>query len=349
MRLGIIARCDNSGLGNQTLELVKMLNPDKVLVVDFSSYSKGLEQFPERYSDWNHKVVVGAPNNNDVFEFIDGLDAVLSCEWFYNKHFVNICIKKKVKTMLQYNYEFLEYLNNPNILLPDALIAPTTWNIEEVDERFGKRSIVEFIPPPTDDKLFEHNRSVNSKNTNKLLHVAGKAAAHDRNGTNSVLQMLKYSKQEYELVIKSQTKLNLRYRDERVIEQFGDELSHSDLYSGFDGMILPRRYAGLCLPMNEALMSGLPVFMTDISPNRDMLPKGWLAQSSITHNFMTKAMIDVHAADPRRMAAVVDGYFSSKHKSEYKEEAFRIGYDRFSPAVLKEKYLNLIDRLLTKR
>ena len=36
MRLGIIARCDNTGLGNQTRELVKMLNPSKVMVIDFS-------------------------------------------------------------------------------------------------------------------------------------------------------------------------------------------------------------------------------------------------------------------------------------------------------------------------
>ena len=34
MRLGIIARSDNTGLGNQTMELVKMLNPDKILLIN---------------------------------------------------------------------------------------------------------------------------------------------------------------------------------------------------------------------------------------------------------------------------------------------------------------------------
>ena len=34
MRLGIIARSDNTGLGNQTRELVKMLNPDRILLID---------------------------------------------------------------------------------------------------------------------------------------------------------------------------------------------------------------------------------------------------------------------------------------------------------------------------
>ena len=34
MRLGIIARSDNTGLGNQTRELVNMLSPDKILLID---------------------------------------------------------------------------------------------------------------------------------------------------------------------------------------------------------------------------------------------------------------------------------------------------------------------------
>ena len=34
MRLGIIARSDNTGLGNQTRELVNMLNPDKIMLIN---------------------------------------------------------------------------------------------------------------------------------------------------------------------------------------------------------------------------------------------------------------------------------------------------------------------------
>ena len=36
MRLGIIARSDNTGLGNQTRELVNMLNPNKILLINSS-------------------------------------------------------------------------------------------------------------------------------------------------------------------------------------------------------------------------------------------------------------------------------------------------------------------------
>ena len=52
MRLGIIARSDNTGLGNQTRELVKMLNPDKILLID-SEHFNGNEQHREWYKDYN--------------------------------------------------------------------------------------------------------------------------------------------------------------------------------------------------------------------------------------------------------------------------------------------------------
>jgi hypothetical protein len=52
MRLGIIARCDNTGLGNQTRELVKMLNPSKILLIDSSSFGGG-DQNHDWYDRYN--------------------------------------------------------------------------------------------------------------------------------------------------------------------------------------------------------------------------------------------------------------------------------------------------------
>ena len=52
MRLGIIARSDNTGLGNQTMELVKMLNPDKILLIN-SQFFNNNQQHPGWYKDYN--------------------------------------------------------------------------------------------------------------------------------------------------------------------------------------------------------------------------------------------------------------------------------------------------------
>jgi hypothetical protein len=202
------------------------------------------------------------------------------------------------------------------------------------------------LPPPTDQSLFNEAREINlSKDHKRILHIAGKKAAKDRNGTESIISMMKYSKEDYELVIKSQTPLNLICNDPRVKIEIGNPDNRQDMYSGFDAMVLPRRYAGLCLPMNEALMSALPVFMTDISPNNFILPPEWLVKSDSIGTIRTKIRLELFEADPKALAKTIDNYINVKDKTSYKEQAYNIGISNFSPVILKEKYLELISQI----
>lgn len=345
MKLGIVVRADDTGLGNQTHELVKMLDPDKILLIDSSTFHSKNNQHYEWYEGRNVVVSKGFPDNKTLLKFFDGLKVVISCETFYNKNFVILARKKRIKTVLQYNFEFLDHLSNDNLVLPDVLLAPSLWRFDEVEEKFGSRCLVTYLPPPTDEKLFNKNKDINKKRSNRLLHVGGKAAIYDRNGTNSVIDMLKYSKQDYQVILKSQTALDIDSSDERIVISQGNEINREDLYSGYDAMILPRRYAGLCLPMNEALMSGLPVFMTDISPNNLILPKEWLARSEFVKDFMARVGVKLYNSDPESLAEIVDNYFVKKDLSKDKERAYVIGYDNFSSEVLKQKYIDLISSL----
>lgn len=346
MKIGIVARADDTGLGNQTHELVKMLNPEKILVIDSSKFHNKNKQHYEWYKGRNISISRGFPDNKTVLSFIEGLDVVISCEIFYNKNFIDFAKNKKVKTILQYNFEFLDYLSNDKLTLPDILLAPSLWRFEEVKQKFGNKCMVTYLPPPTDEKLFEKNREVNKKKSNRLLHVGGKAAIHDRNGTKTIIEMLKYSKQDYELVIKTQSGLDLNVTDSRVTVVEGNEKNREDLYCGYDAMILPRRYAGLCLPMNEALMSSLPVFMTNISPNNKILPKEWLIDGTLSQTFMTRTEIEVYGANPEYLAEKVDKYLSLADLSEQKKLAFNIAHKNFSDDTLKNKYIKLIKNIL---
>jgi hypothetical protein len=344
MKLGIIARSDNTGLGNQTMELVKMLNPDKILLIN-SKFFNNNKQHPEWYKDYNVlQTMQGMPRTKEVMNFLEGLDVVISCETFYHLKFVNIAKKRGIKTILQYNYELFGNLANPDWALPDVLLAPSVWNLDIVVEKFGNKSKVIHLPPPTDESLFNQAREINlSKDHKRILHIAGKKAAKDRNGTESILEMIKYSKEDYELVIKSQTELNFKCKDSRVKIEIGDPENRQDMYSGFDAMVLPRRYAGLCLPMNEALLSGLPVFMTDISPNNFILPNKWLAESKKIGTFSTKSVVDVYDANPDMLAKIIDSYVGKNKKLKIKETALQIGLDNFSVNCLKEKYFKIIN------
>jgi glycosyltransferase involved in cell wall biosynthesis len=348
MRLGIIARSDNTGLGNQTRELVKMLNPDKILLIDSSFFNKNL-QHPEWYEGYDYTITrVGFPKRGEILKFLNELDVVLSCETFYSSMFVDLARDAKVKTVLQYNYEFLVNLQNPQESVPDFFIAPSTWNIKIMQESFPDTKIV-LLPPPTDTQLFQKATDCNLKSIhNSILHIAGKRAARDRNGTDTVLQMLRYSKEDYNLVITSQTEFENRPRDPRLIIRESNIKNREDLYVGHDAMILPRRYAGLCLPMNEALLSALPVFMTNLSPNNNILPEKWLIGAKQIGQFRAKSIIDVHEGDPEQLAKLIDRYMGMRRKDKMKEkrEALQIGLERFSPEILKQQYLDLFNSII---
>ena len=344
MRLGIIARCDNTGLGNQTRELVNMLNPDKILLID-SAFFNNNKQHPEWYSGYNVlKTLRGMPRTKEILSFLENLDVVISCETFYSVDFINLARARNIKTILQYNYELFGNMTNPEWALPDVLLSPSLWNMDIVNQKFGLKTKIIHLPPPTETSLFDNARQNNLLKTHKrILHIGGKKAAKDRNGTDTVVEMLKYSKAEYELVITTQTPLDFNTKDKRLTLIKDNVQNREDLYNRFDAMVLPRRYAGLCLPMNEALISGMPVFMTDVSPNNQILPEKWLVESKKIGEFKTKSMVNIYEANPERLAKMIDKYIEGGNIKDYKNKAVEIGFNNFSVEVLKDKYLQIIN------
>jgi hypothetical protein len=345
MRLGIIARSDNTGLGNQTKELVNMLNPDKILLIDSTPFNNN-KQHPHWYDQYSCIKTQGFPSVQQIKMFLADVDVVLSCETFYDQNFIRFANKRGVKTILQYNYELFGHLSNPELPLPTVLLSPSLWQIETIQSMFGDRTKIIHLPPPTTPELFTTVKNNNtSKSHNRLLHIAGKKAAKDRNGTETVINMLKHSKADYELVIRSQSEIVTNVTDSRLKIKIGNPENREDLYNGFDAMVLPRRYAGLCLPMNEALLSGLPVFMTNVSPNNQILPQDWLVDSDSIGSIRTKVRINLFEANNVLLAQTIDKYMSINDKTNYKKQAYELGFNNFAPTVLKDKYLELIAQI----
>jgi hypothetical protein len=65
--------------------------------------------------------------------------------------------------------------------------------------------------------------------------------------------------------------------------------NYLDQYKDGDVLVIPRKYGGLCLPMQEALAHGIPVIMPDIEPNdyRVAETTGW-SKPTKTNSFMTR-------------------------------------------------------------
>jgi glycosyltransferase involved in cell wall biosynthesis len=330
MRSALICRSDLTGLGFQTRRLARLLNPDKVLLIH-STIFNGNKQHPSWYRDYKTTTINGFIADFEVRNFLKDVDVVISCELFYNNNFTRIAKEMGVKTVLISNIEFYDWLQPSwkDAPPPDKVIVPTSWMIDKIPG-------AEVLPTPIFKNEFQKAYKTNVKRSGKpqYLFINGKSAIHDRNGLDSLYEALKLSKGDYEIIIKSQSDIK-KHPDPRITYDFSNPEEQYKLYEDFDALILPRRYAGQSLPMCEALLSGLPVIMTDISPNNDYLPKEWLVPAIKTGQFMTRTMVDIYSADIKELAYKLDNFKRDP------ERAYSIGL-QFESENLREKYHKLL-------
>ncbi len=347
MRIGLIARSDRTGLGNQTRNLARMIRPDEIMLINSQPFNNN-EQHPEIYATYSVTEINGFPTTEQVENWLRGVDVVITCEIFYNKMFVEIARRMGVKTINQFNWEFADYLSDPHLALPDKLVSPSKWHFDEARQLWGN---VEYLPTPVFVDDFADVRAHNLVRTGKkrFLHVAGRPAMNDRNGTQSLIAAMRYSRADFELVIKAQagTLVNT-YNDPRIIIDTSSPENEVELYRDFDAMVLPRRYGGQCLPMTEALCAGLPVIMTRVSPNDSVLPLHWLVNSVTNGRFMTRTWIDLHTVDYPELGQRLD-LWAAKDLHNDKVNAYNIGYGEFSNYELERKWDKLIHEVNEQR
>ena len=343
-RLGIVVFSSHSGLGNQSRRLTQFLKPERLLLIDSSSFSKNAEQHPDWYDGFNGYFCEGFPTNAHCIKFLEGLTHLYIIENPLNWSLVTLAKRKKIKVYIASNYEFCDNLNKPHLPTPDLFLMPSYWKVQEMKDRFGEGT-VKYLPPPIFPEEFNEVREVNwdrKSRKKKYLHVVGTLAAADRNGTLLLLEALHHAKEDFELVIKSQHQLPDEYftDDYRVKYQIGSTPVVADIYKDFDLSIMPRRFGGLCLPMQEALVSGLPVLMPDISPNREVLPQKWLIPAGHSGTIMTRASIDLYAVNPIELAKKLDEMAVSNLEND-KIDAFEIAHREYAPSSLFTEYEKL--------
>lgn len=300
MKIGLLAYSTKTGLGYQTRDFYEFMNPDKVLIADLGS----MNGMPTDHTwAFQPRVCAGIPSDQDCEWLVDGMDVIFVCETPLNHYLFEYAKEKGVKTVLQYNFEFLAYFRRPELAKPDLLASPSRWGMEIVEaNHWGK---VVHWPVPIDIKRFDY-RKVTKVDT--FAHIIGRPAAHDRNGTLAFLEAAKRLKQ-FKYVVYLQ-----RPREGRVQEHFRivddalkaairdgvnlqiieDLKDNRDMYRMGQVLVLPRRYGGLCLPMWEALASGMPVLMPDISPNDSILPIEWLIPAEFRTTFQAHAIVKLY-------------------------------------------------------
>lgn len=290
MNIGTIGYRTPTGLGYQVKSYIKHLPVTKVLVCDLSPLN-GLEQ-----NDWypEAQTAKGYPSERDLQDFLKDIDVVLLAETPLNYDLYALAKKKGIKTAVVANWEFWDYYLKPELPKPDVIIMPSVWRLEEAQEFGSKWGIgVVQIHHPVDREEFPFRL----RDTRKFFHIAGKPAVHDRNGTQTFLNTLPtgivaVQSQEYA------KQLRMRYRNSRIYSSIEDPQM---MYQMGDILVLPRRYGGNCLPLNEALSSGIPVIMPDISPNNHLLPKDWLVPAREDGFFTPRTKVDLYTVDPQEL------------------------------------------------
>lgn len=335
MKLGLIVYGNDGGLGAQTRRLSNFLHPDKILLINSSGFSKNKAFHPEWYPADKTTITAGFPRGRDVLRFLEGLTHVFMCEDPYNPFILTAAKTLGVKTICQANFEFMQSLRDPSLPLPDTIVMPSLWKLDQTTVLYGP-SRVYYLPPPVDPTEFATVREKNMDRMGKtrFLHIVGTLAAHDRNGTLDLLGALPQCSSDFELVVASQHELPEKYivSDPRVTYSICNKLDNASLYEDFDAMILPRRYGGLSLTMIEALMSGLPVMMTKISPNDAVLPTNWLVRAEKVGEFMATSKIDIYGSSRSELAKKIDSwceFFPDKELTQ--KVAFQFSTDFLRP------------------
>jgi glycosyltransferase involved in cell wall biosynthesis len=308
MRIGLIARCDHTGLGIQSKEFFDHI-PCKAFVIDFSemvssgSFKKilnpNLDWYPNQtYFKWGkeHNLRGDIPTHI-IEEFIKDIDVLFAMETPYDFNIFDMCRQRRIKTVLQLNYEFLDFPSR-HLPAPDLFAAPSLWNYDNIPR------VKTFLPVPVNTKHFTPSRKLKT-----FVHIAGRPAAHDRNGTDLFLESLQYVENEITVIVKGQHPVNVPGIKPNInlITDIGSKENYYENYSG-GVLVMPRKYGGLCLPMNEAIAAGMPVIAPNISPNNDWLPEEWLVPASHYGGFNSKKRVEVYHTDVVALAKKIDQF-----------------------------------------
>jgi glycosyltransferase involved in cell wall biosynthesis len=302
VRLGIIARADDRGLGNQTWEACKHLEPARVLVVE-PPHDKRFTQHLHRYDPYETTHALWTSGRLDEAtcrRWLRGLDAVYTAETWYDVRFAEWARSEGVRLVVHANPEFLA----PQAAAqPVVWWAPTPWRLEHLPPTTRVVPMPVPVCPlghqPPSDKL-------------RFLHVAGWPTVGDRNGTEIVADAAMRIAFPCEVTIRGQhsqlgeTRRHRRLRRSPVRLTFDGNgvADYWSLYHDADVIVMPRRFGGLCLPVQEAMSAGLATVMTDCSPN-EVWP-GLRVPARVRGSVRAPGgNIPMHDVDPHHLAEVM--------------------------------------------
>ena len=302
MTLGMVVRDDNGGLGNLTFEAWRELRPDVTLVVQ-SRPCRGVPHPGVFEEAWTRTVTVPNPVPRRDWRRVAGMaDVWWSAETWYCDEAEAMIRQAGSRSVL---YVMPELFAGSDA---DSLWNPTPYLQSRLPER---ARVVDW--PTSPPQRWEPTTTIR-----RILHISGGAQA-DRNGTDLFVEALRRVREPCEVLLHQPDVQNrvpgkvLAGMPPHVrVSQTRDYADNmSSLYKWADLLVLPRRYAGLCLPAFEAMGYGVPVLMPEVDPQA-----GWpivgvdaVAERPLR---MRGGRVPMWSVDPTVLARRLDGLLSAE-------------------------------------
>jgi glycosyltransferase involved in cell wall biosynthesis len=293
-KLGIVVRADDGGLGVQTRAYVEHLRPEAVMVVrvDPPRGTEDLDRIGKRGTTWTT-----CDPDHDLDEwagFLDAVDVVLTAETWYCRDVPEMAARAHTKLVVHANPELWRAPRHPV-----ECWIPTGWE----RDRMPDDSIV--VPVPVDRSKYPPVSPV--EQVRRVLHISA-PAMEDRNGTEIVKRACRLATVPFTLVVagpdRPDAPTSIGLVKVEGLERVDDE---ADLYADVDALVLPRRYGGLSLPMQEAAAAGLPIVSLDLEPQRRELHRDLLVTPTMRRYVQMKGgSFAVHGADSADLARTLD-------------------------------------------
>lgn len=303
MRVGLIARAEQRGLGVMTAAFHRHMRPAKTLVIDMGSIARG---FVQDFGQYSGEQIVTFDGHSlpeaGVRAWLRGLDVLYSAETFYDWRIVEWARDAGVATVCHCMPEFVRHGTEP-LPHPTQWWAPTTWRLDLLPEG------TPVVPVPVEDDVFPL-MPAGTGDRLQVVHVAGHRAAGDRNGTLALLTAAQRVREPMDIYVHTQDERlpQVRKLSPGVTLHLlpGGKATRPELYAGMHVLVLPRRYGGLCLPAQEAMASGLGLAMTQCSPNAQTWPILPLRGHWEGRQATPSGEVRSFAADPVYLARVLD-------------------------------------------
>lgn len=309
MRVGTLAYDTSRGLGHLARDFHR-----HGIVTDVCVVVHGRVPSNEGWYPGAPRVPLGKlarePHATTVRDFCRGLDALLFFETPFDWSLIPFCREICVRTYLITMYECTPR-DHP---APHRYLCPSLLDLEYFPDGV-------FSPLPVEYPWRLRTRAEH------FVHNGGYLGLRGREGTTLLIEAMRHVRSPLRLTIRVQENVGAEHQrmmaaDPRI-EYVAATVPYEDLYGIGDVAVVPQRFNGCSLPLQEARASGMLVMSTDRFPMNTWLPREPLIpvaeyrKAQIGGAYLT---FDEAQIRPEDIAATMDRFYGTDI-TEYSQSA----------------------------